>query len=250
MSFDPLEKETDFKFISRLQEAKTRAEDFARYSRAQSGLETGDGSSNQTLLDGVQQVSGTQQKKNKPSNKDNTLWLDLIQRQIDELQTSINDAERDFAIDNGEEWRELFALRLLDPELMPQRLEDESLEEYRARVEQALIDEPLNDDGSIKDEYKDHPEYGELAQWAQWKHDQQLVQTLNSTLSDPSLSGEQRGNAIREFTESATHERVTQALTTTDENSAEGKAIDAAQDSLEDQALSKSAAVSENAFLR
>ena len=210
MSLDDLSKETDFKFIGRLQEAKARAEDFERHARAQAGLETGDGNNHHALLDAATQAKPSDHKKQARSDKNGALWLDLIQRQIAELQTAIDDAEQGFASQYGEDWRELFALKILDPDLMPQREDGESLEDYRTRVEQALMDELLNQDGSIKDEYKDHPEYGELAQWAQWKYDEQQGQALKSTLSDPSLSDEAREQAVDDFIDGATYQRLNQ----------------------------------------
>lgn len=43
MAFDDFSEDTEFKFITRLQQAKGHAEDMHRFNRAMSGLETGDG---------------------------------------------------------------------------------------------------------------------------------------------------------------------------------------------------------------
>ena len=245
MTLGDLAQETDDKFIARLQNAKARAEDFDRHQRAEAGLEMGDGSNHQVLLDSAPSTAQNQKKKRDKASNHTTYWLDLIQQQIYDTQKLIEGAENNFTLQYGEDWREQFAMRILDPDLMPQSLEGESIEDYRARVEAALMDELLNDDGTIKAKYKDHPEYGELAQWAQWKHDQQLASNLQRDLNDPSLSDSERTAKVEEFTQSATYQRLNQKTLA---STPSGDGIMDVKEDLEDTTLAADISVGDSGF--
>lgn len=65
--------------------------------------------------------------------------LDNLNKQIGHLNDRIAESEADFESRYGEDWREQFAQRILDPDDIPQRRDGESMEEYRARLEDALI---------------------------------------------------------------------------------------------------------------
>ncbi len=250
MTFDRLVSDTDYKFIARLQDAKARTEDFDRHQRASAGLETGDGSAHHALLNTPNAITSTRKKRKTEKTSNTALWLDLLENQIGDLQRHIESAERGFTAIYGEDWREQFAMRVLDPDLMPQRRDGESMEEYRARVEQALMDELLNDDGAIKDAYKDHPQYGKLAQWAQWTYDQQQARMLQSDLDDPNLSEADRTAKLEAFTQSASHERLAQALRDVSKDSAANATLETAKDDIEDVKGDVDTRALETSFLR
>ncbi|MDJ0922265.1 MAG: hypothetical protein QNI84_14145 [Henriciella sp.] len=126
--------------------------------------------------------------------------LNALQDQIDALGRQIDDMEADFENRYGDAWREDLALDILDEDIIPQRMDGESLADYRDRVEQALIDEMLDENGNIKPEYRDHPKYGEFAQWArkEWELRQARIAAaeLDRVANDPEASTEERNAAF------------------------------------------------------
>ena len=201
----------DFTTLTALMNEKARGDDIDRYNRAMSGLETGDGSAHDSLKEASELQSATAKREGRQDRKtSDALWRDLISRQIADLQTLIDGHEDMFAAQHGEAWREQLALAILAPDLIPQRREGESMEDYRERLEQALMDEFLNEDGTIKDKYKDHPQYGEYAKWAQWKYDQQQAQAFEAAMNDPSLSEAERAVLLDDYMQSPTYQRLNQ----------------------------------------
>jgi hypothetical protein len=241
VSLDDPNKATDSKFIARLQAAKRNAEEFGRHQRAEAGLEVGDGNRHHALLEAAQDITLNSDKKTAADNKDSMVWFDIIQQHIEDLQTLVVGAEADFTNAYGEDWREQFAMRILEPDVMPQRRNGESMKDYRERVEQALMDELLNDDGTIKDEYKDHLEYGKLAQWAQWKYDQQQA----NALTDPSMSEKDRAERYETFTRSPTFQRLNQQTQSSELN----EQISEMKDEIKDDMLSATPSKTEGNFL-
>lgn len=241
-------QDTEFKFISRLQAAKEKAEDFERHQRAGAGLETGDGSNHHKQQDAALKAKAGRERTGRAAASDSTLWFDLLERRISDLHGLIDNAEAGFATQYGEDWREQMAQDILDPDLIPQRRDGESMTDYRARVEQALIGELLNEDGTIRNQYRSHPKYGEWGKWAQWKHDQQQAQTLKDDMSDPALSDAERAAKIESFTQTATHDRLEQALLTTGDNSADRAMLNAAKEAIEDTLLNKDAIIGDDGF--
>lgn len=65
--------------------------------------------------------------------------------------------EEQFQKTDGDAQREKLALKILDEDEIPQRREGESMEACRERLEVRLIDEVLNEDGSIKDAHLQNP---------------------------------------------------------------------------------------------
>ena len=111
--------------------------------------------------------------------------LKALQAIIDRLSRDIAQMEDAFRLRHGDAWREELALRILDEDNIPQRKDGESMEAYRARLEPLLIGELLNPDGSIKDEYKNDPELGDYAQWAQKKYHLNAAQGYARELENP-----------------------------------------------------------------
>lgn len=248
MSFE--DNGQSFESITALMNAKARDDNQGRYDRALSGLETGDGNSYHALKEVAQSNSPARKgKEDKRSSVRNILFRDLLERQLTELQNLIDQSEQEFAAQNGDAWREKLALAILDPDLIPPREHGESMADYRERLEQSLMDELLNEDGTIKAKYKNHPEYGEYAQWAQWKYDEQQAQALKTALNDPSVSNAERTTMMAHYTQSASHERIKQALDNIDKANPEHSVLNAAKDQLEDMTLSGAAHTTEGAFI-
>ncbi len=128
--------------------------------------------------------------------------MDNLKQQADELQKAIQAQEDAFAEKYGDDWREKTAEQILDPEDMPHRKPGQSIEDFREELERALIKEFLNEDGSIKDEYKDHPEFGNRAKWAQKQYDQSALDNLISKLNDPDLSHDEKQELINQYNDS------------------------------------------------
>ena len=119
---------------------------------------------------------------------------------IQKLDEKIREMEKGFEAQYGDAWREIMANEVLDPDLIPQRKEGESLEIYRERVEDRLIDQMLNDDGTIKSEYKDHPRYGKWAEWAETEFERDVAsQKLNGVkkvFDNPDSTPEEKQEVI------------------------------------------------------
>ncbi|WP_340150674.1 hypothetical protein [uncultured Sneathiella sp.] len=145
--------------------------------------------------------------------------MDGIHRQLADLDIVMEQTEESYAETFGEDWREQFALEILDPDDIPQREAGESMEDYRERLEDTLMKEMLNEDGSIKEEYKDDPRASE---WAQVKFDRERLQKLEQNLSDPSISDEERQRLIQEYNQSGTAARTGQAGETLEEEQTAG----------------------------
>ena len=184
------------------------------------------------------------------SSGDDIVFLDLLDNQIRWLDGQIGDREREFAAEFGEEWREVLALKILDEDAIPERREGESMAEYRERLEQALIDEMLDENGNIKPEYKDHPEYGRYAEWAQWKYDRREAKTLKAEVSEPGLSDAEKLEKIDNYKETASYGRILEARPEFEEGSAERQALKEGADRKADEEITKvSAASGDDAFL-
>jgi len=170
-------------------------------------------------ISGVQERSGAASKSNSSETqtqetKDKKLskllhTLQVMQDYIERLAKEIEKMEDGFRKRDGEEWREKLALKILGENDIPQRRSDENIEAYRERLEIFLNDELLNDDGSIKAEYKNHPELSDYAQWAQKQYHSNSARAAVNELENKNTSHkrqeeildglEQRGN-IEELT--------------------------------------------------
>lgn len=116
-------------------------------------------------------------------------FLDIIETTrayIEQLRNDINDMERMFS-ERDDAWREELALKILDPDEIPQQREGESIEDYRKRLEPFMINKMLNADGSIKKQYMNDPELSDYAQWAQKKYHLRVAQGYVRELEDPNI---------------------------------------------------------------
>jgi hypothetical protein len=93
--------------------------------------------------------------------------LEQIRASIKQMETDIKALIASFEKRDGDAWREKLALDILGADDIPQQRSGENINAYRKRLEQHLINEMLNADGTIRDKYKNDPKYGDYAEWAQ-----------------------------------------------------------------------------------
>lgn len=128
------------------------------------------------------------------------ITLNNLDAAIERAQKLADEMERGFDDQYGESWREDLALRILDEDDIPQRRDGESLADYRERVEEALIDEMIDDNGEIKEKYKNDPELRDRADWAKTRYDIRQAEIgahqLETTHSDPDATDAERNEAI------------------------------------------------------
>ncbi len=135
--------------------------------------------------------SNNQKTKNKKF-RDFIDTLNQRQSTIQRLEEDIDEMEQAFIKRDGNAWREKLALKILDVDDIPQRHADESMEDYRQRLEPILIDEMLNADGSIKAHYANDPEIGDYAQWAQKNYHLNMAQGYVRELENPNITPERK----------------------------------------------------------
>lgn len=107
---------------------------------------------------------------------------------IEQLNREIAELEERFKVQFGDAWREEIALRILGEDEIPRQQDGESIEDYRMRLEESLMAEMLDEDGSIKSYYRDHDELLQYAEWAQKTYHRNAAQGLANTLEDPNIT--------------------------------------------------------------
>jgi hypothetical protein len=145
-------------------------------------------------------VAGDKRRSDHPNSqevKDKKLsdFIDLIDAAnafIEQLRQDIEELEAGFRAREGDAWREKLALKILDADDIPQRRSDESMKDYRERLEPILIDQMLNADGSIKAQYLNDPELSDYAQWAQKKHHMNIARGYVRELENPNTPPERK----------------------------------------------------------
>ncbi len=169
-------------------------------------------------IDGVQERSATASKSNSSENQNQETkdrrtarFIELVEQvraNIEQMKASIKALEESFQKRDGEEWREKLALKILGEDDIPQRRSGESIEAYRERLEILLIDELLNADGSIKGAYKNHPELGDYAQWAQKQYHLKAARGYVRELENPHAAPERHEEILHELKQSSSFEEL------------------------------------------
>ncbi|WP_339715423.1 hypothetical protein [uncultured Sneathiella sp.] len=150
-----------------------------------------------SLAQSFAQARDASKEKARKSTGDIT-FLTLLENQLAWLNDRIAEAEKSFEERYGEDWREQMAERILEPDEIPQRREGESMEDYRQRLEETLIEKMLDDTGEIKSEYLNDPELREWAQWAQRQYLVKQVEREEAYVNEPGISEEERNRRIAE----------------------------------------------------
>lgn len=122
-----------------------------------------------------------------------------IRLSIEQIETDIRALEELFKKRDGEEWRENLALKILDADDIPQQEPGEDINAYRKRLEQHLIYEMLNPDGTIKDKYKNDPKYSDYAEWAQKQYHLNNAKAIAAELDDNTTSPQRREQILDEM---------------------------------------------------
>lgn len=113
-----------------------------------------------------QQIS----EKEKREQASRHLLLQSLYDHIEDMNERIADMEATFEAQFGDAWREEIAMRVLGPDEFPLQESDESILDYRERLQERLVEEMLEADGSIKPQYLNEPELSKYAEWAQTRH--------------------------------------------------------------------------------
>jgi len=145
----------------------------------------------------------------------------------------------------GDAWREEIANRVMEPDDVPQRMDGESIEDYRARLEDELIETMIDPEtGEIRPEYADNPEHAEYAEWAKARYDEREARAYIERRSDPNLTPEQQRAIDVEFTASATWNEITQAA---QEAALDGGSVQAVADEMDTRTAEARSALSPDA---
>lgn len=135
-----------------------------------------------------------QDQTRKKKGMSDALWVDILAQlhdQRDWLDAQANEHREYFADKYGEEWRTILGRSVLDDEEFPDRRPGETLDEYNARIEDAIFTKIANPDGTLKEEYKDHPDADRLAIWAKQRvQSQQIdhhIKNINSAETEEEL---------------------------------------------------------------
>lgn len=132
------------------------------------------------ILPSAQQTSEANPNSNAAKKKrqdHQQLQLTLAQQArllSEQLAQQIADMETAFEAEHGDAWREIIANKVMDE--VPERSDGESMEDYRKRLEDALIAAMIDEDGNIRPQYLNDPDKARYAQWAQAHHAQNQLQ--------------------------------------------------------------------------
>lgn len=186
---------------------------------------------------------GRQAEERKARERRTTKFIELVERMrasIERMEADIKRLVSSFEKRDGDAWREKLALNILEADEIPQQEAGESITAYRKRLEQHLIDEMLNPDGTIKDKYKNDPKYGDYAEWAQKQFHLNSAKAAVAELDDDGTSPQHKEHILDEmkqrgYTEEMVFaDRVSNSLDTQE-------AVRDARDSQRDAMLSQTA---------
>lgn len=140
------------------------------------------------------------EEKDKRKRDSDALEMQIILNSMRErmavLDGQIADFEAGFEAKYGDAWREIMANEILDPDEIPERQPGESMEDYRERLEDDLIKEMLDENGQIKDKYKNDPEKRQWAEWAKAQHERREIGRDYDVLNDPLSPVEKKEAAL------------------------------------------------------
>jgi len=158
----------------------------------------------------------SKQAQNHKSQKDKTArFIELVEQiraSIEQMEADIRALEDLFEKRDGDAWREKLALKILGADNIPQQESDETIKEYRERLEILLIDQLLNPDGSIKGEYIDHPELGDYARWAQKQFHHRNAKAAVAELEDENTTPQRQEQILNEIKQRGSAEETTLAI--------------------------------------
>lgn len=127
--------------------------------------------------------------------------VEQIRASIEQMEADIKEMEELFEKRDGDAWREKLALDILGVNDIPQQEFGENIHAYRKRLEQHLINEMLNSDGTIKDKYKNDSKYSDYAEWAQKQFHLNNAKAVVIELEDGNTSPQRREQILNEMRE-------------------------------------------------
>lgn len=127
--------------------------------------------------------------------------VDQMRASIERMEADVKRLVASFEKRDGDAWREKLALNILGADEIPQQASGESITAYRKRLEQHLINEMLNPDGTIKDKYKNDPKYGDYAEWAQTQFHLNSAKAAVVELDDDNTNPQRREQILEEMRE-------------------------------------------------
>jgi hypothetical protein len=211
---DPNEPTTEqLAFRARIQREQELDENFGRGEISQDvgRRATGAGATRQNEV-----RLSEERKKERQKQTDTQMLLASLDQARDFADQRGRDADRfedGFEDRFGDAWREEIANRVMEPDDVPQRMDGENIEDYRARLEDELIETMIDPEtGEIRPEYADSPEMREYAEWALAKYDQRIARAYIDRRSDPTLTAEQVREIDEEHAATATGQRMVVTL--------------------------------------
>lgn len=164
--------------------------------------------------------------------------LEQIRASIKQMETDVKALIASFEKRDGDAWREKLALDILGADDIPQQRSGENINTYRKRLEQHLINEMLNSDGTIKDKYKDDPKYEDYAKWAQKQLHLNNARAIVADLDDDNIGPQRREQIIDEMKQRGYIQEMTFADRTTQNKDTQAFMRDLADDQ-RDEVLSQ-----------
>ncbi len=165
-------------------------------------------------------------------------WIEQVRVSIERMEADVKRLVASFEKRDGDAWREKLALDILGADDIPQQEADESITAYRKRLEQHLIDEMLNPDGTIKDKYKNDPKYGDYAEWAQKQFHLNSAKAAVAELDDDNTSPQHKEQILDEMKQRGYIEEMTFADRTTQSKNTQSSVRDI-HDDFEDKATQR-----------
>jgi len=134
--------------------------------------------------------------------------VEKIRVSIEQMEADIKALEDSFQKRDGDAWREKLALKILGEDDIPQQEPGEDISAYRKRLEKHLINEMLNPDGTIKEQYKNDPKYGDYAEWAQKQFHLNNAKAAVAELDDDTTSSQRREQILDEMEKRSNDEEM------------------------------------------
>ncbi|SHL59078.1 hypothetical protein SAMN05216428_1043 [Nitrosospira sp. Nsp11] len=164
--------------------------------------------------------------------------LEQIRASIKQMESDVKALVASFEKRDGDAWREKLALDILGADDIPQQRSGENINAYRKRLEQHLINEMLNSDGTIKDRYKNDAKYGDYADWAQKQFHLNSARAVVAELDDDNTGPQRKEQLLDEMKQRGYFEEMTFADRTTQSNETQASMRDLA-DNRRDEVLSQ-----------
>lgn len=181
----------------------------------------------------IRRNHATDQEKKERSMRD--ILQQALQQYIENLTHDIANIEAGFKAEFGDAWREEIALRIFNEDNIPQQRSGESIGEYRKRLEQALIEEMLNDDGTIKQRYSDDPALAKYAEWAQKNYNLDAAQEKANDLASRPIEHPQTKMMLNDLDEKANAELNTYTARLLHDNEEQKQAVTSVDDAQYDK---------------